>query len=82
MKSKYQTDKSQSEKKILDTSELFEKTNGHTKISSRVTKTELTIVQNIIPSVNNLVTETDFNTKVTEIEGKIPDTANLATELH
>ena len=33
-----------------------------------------------IPDVTNLVKKTDFNTKVTEIEGKIPDISNLATK--
>ena len=69
-------------RKFLILVSFLKKKNCHTKISSIVTKTELTIVQNIIPSINNLVTKTDFNTKVTEIEGKFPDTANLATELH
>ena len=33
-----------------------------------------------IPDVTNLVKKTDFNTKVTEIEGKIPDISGLATK--
>ena len=33
-----------------------------------------------IPDVTNLVKKTDFNTKVTEIEGKIPDVSSLATK--
>ena len=32
------------------------------------------------PAVTNLVKKTDFNTKVTEIEGKIPDISSLATK--
>ena len=32
-----------------------------------------------IPDISNLVKKTDFNTKVTEIEGKIPSTICLAT---
>ena len=33
-----------------------------------------------IPDVTNLVRKTDFNTKVTEIEGKIPDISSLVTK--
>ena len=33
-----------------------------------------------IPDVINLVKKTDFNTKVTEIEGKIPDISGLPTK--
>ena len=33
-----------------------------------------------IPDVTNLVKKTDFNTKVTEIEGKIPDVSSLVTK--
>ena len=50
------------------------------KTTPLATKAELTTVENKIPSVNNLVTKTDFNTKVTEVEFKIPDTTNLATK--
>ena len=35
------------------------------------TKTALTIVENKIPDVSNLVNKTDYNTKVTEIENKL-----------
>ena len=37
----------------------------------------MTTVENKVPSVNNLVKQTDFNTKVTEIEGNI---SGLATK--
>ena len=40
-------------------------------ISNLATKTELTAVENKIPSVSNLVKKADYNTKVTEIENKI-----------
>ena len=33
-----------------------------------------------IPDTNRLVKKTDYNTKITEIEGKIPDISNLATK--
>ena len=31
---------------------------------------------------SGLVKKTDYNTKITEIEDKIPDTTNLATKQH
>ena len=33
-----------------------------------------------MPDATNLVTKIDFNTKVTEVEGKIPDIGDLATK--
>ena len=33
-----------------------------------------------IPDTNGLVEKIDYNTKITEIEGKIPDISNLATK--
>ena len=35
--------------------------------------------ENKIPDASGLVKKTDFNTKVTEIEGKIPSISSLAT---
>ena len=40
----------------------------------------MTTVENKIPSVSNLISKTDFNTKVTEIEGKIPNIRGSATK--
>ena len=81
LKTKYQTDKTELEKKIPDTSSPVNKTDYNTKIgdiegkipdiSSLATKTALTAVENKIPDVNNLVKKTDNNTKVTEIENKL-----------
>ena len=48
-------------------------------VSSLVTKSALTVVENKIPDVSNLFKKTDFNTKVIEIEGKIPNITGLAT---
>ena len=65
LKTKYDTDKRELEKKIPDTSGLVKKTDYNTKIteiegkipdiSSLVTKTALTAVENRIASVSNLV---------------------------
>ena len=78
-KTKYDTDQSELENKIPDTSDLVKK--NSTKIteiegkipdiSNLATKTELTAIENKIPSVSNLVKKTDYNTKVTEIEYKL-----------
>ena len=77
LKTKYDTDKSELENKIPDTSGPLKKTDYNTKIieievkisnvSSLATKTALTTVENKIPYVSNLVNKTDYNTKVTEI---------------
>ena len=81
LKSDYDPDKLELEKKIPDTSNLIKKLACNTKInkienkipsiSNLATKTALTTVENKIPSTNNLVKKTDYNTKITEIENKI-----------
>ena len=62
LKTKYDTGKSELEKKIPDTSGLVKKTDYNTKISEK---------QDEIPDVSSLVKETDYNTKITEIENKL-----------
>ena len=59
------------QKKNHGISSFVKKTSCNLKINTLATKTEVTTVENKIPSKNNLVTKTDFNTKVTEFEGKI-----------
>ena len=83
LKAKYDTDKSELENEIPDTSGLIKKTkiNYNTKITdiegkipdinNLATKTALNTVENKIPDVGNLVKKTDYNTKVTEIENKL-----------
>ena len=76
LKTKYQTDKTESENKIPDVSNLVKKTklteleNKIHDISNLATKTALTAVENKIPSDSNLVKKktTDYNTKITEVE--------------
>ena len=41
--------------------------------------TDKSELENKIPDTSDLVKKTDYNTKITEIEGKI---SNLATKLH
>ena len=78
LKAKYNTDKTELENKIPDTSGLVKKANYNTKInefennfpniSNIATKTTLTAIKNKIPSVSNLVKKNNYNTKVIEIE--------------
>ena len=61
LKTKYQTDKTELEKKIPDVTDFFKEAklteleNKIPDISSLATKTTLTAVENKIPSVSNLV---------------------------
>ena len=81
LKTKYNTDKTELEKKILDMSNLVKKTNYNTKItklenkipevSNLATKTALTAVENKIASVNNFVKKIDYNRKITDMENKL-----------
>ena len=64
LKTKYNTDKTELENKIPDTSGLVKKTNYNTKI------TEL---ENKIPDISNLATKTALTT----VENKIPSVSNL-----
>ena len=83
LKTKYDTDKSELEKKIHNATGLVKKTNYNTKIteienkipdiSNLVTKTILTAVENKIPDFSNLVKKTDYNTKVTETDNHSHD---------
>ena len=83
LKTKYNTDKTELEKKISGTSGLVKKADYNIKIteieckipnvSSLVIKTALTTAENKIPDVSSLVKKTDYNTKVTEIEKKLTD---------
>ena len=81
LKTKYDTDKSDLEKKIPDTSGLARKTDYNSKISeieSKIlsisvlaTTSALTAVENKIPDVSSLVKKTDCNTKISEIDKKV-----------
>ena len=77
LKTKYQTDKTELEKKIPDVTDFVKKTklteleNKIPDVSSLATKTSLTSVENKIPSVSSLVKKTDYNTKISEFEKKL-----------
>ena len=66
-------------KKNPDTSTFVYKASYNSEINALATKTKVTTVENKIPSVNNLLSKTDFNTNVTEIVGKIPNIRDSAT---
>ena len=69
LKTKYQTDKTELEKKIPDVSDFVKKAklteleNNIPDASSLATKTALTAVENKIPTVNNLVKKTEYDNK-------------------
>ena len=76
LKTKYQTDKTELEKKIPNVTDFVKKTklteleNKNPDVSSLATKTTLTAVKNEIPSVSRLVKKTDYDTKISELEKK------------
>ena len=76
LKSDYDADKLELEKKIPDTSNLAKKAalttieNKIPSITNLAIKAALTTVENKIPDVSNLVKKTNYNTKITEIEKK------------
>ena len=75
LKTKYQTNKAELEKKITDVGSFVKKTklteleNKIPDVSNLATKTALTAMKNKIPSVK----KTDYDTKITEIEKKLTD---------
>ena len=77
LKTNYQIDKTELEKKIPDVTEFVKKVkltelkNKIPHISNFATKTAWTTVENKIPSVNSLVEKTDYDTKIIEIENKL-----------
>ena len=79
MKTKYQTDKAELEKKITTVTGFVKKTklteleNKISDVSSLATKTALTAAENKIPSVSNLVKKIDYDTKISELEKKLTD---------
>ena len=76
LKTKYQTDKTELEKKIPDVSNLVKKAklteleNKIPDVSSLATKTALTAVENEIPNVISLVKKTNYDTKINEFKKK------------
>ena len=83
LKTKYDTDKSELEKKVPDISKLVKKTDYNAKfseieskipcISGLATKAALTAVENKILDVRSLVKKIDYNTKISDTEKKLTD---------
>ena len=84
LKTKYDSDKLELEKKkIPNTSNFAKKSDYNTKvseiegkipiISGLVTTSALTAVKNKIASISNLVNKTNYNIKISEIEKKLTD---------
>ena len=79
LKTKYQTGKTELEKKIPDVTDFVKKTklteleNKIPDVSSLATKTALTAVENKIPDVSSLVKKTSYGTKISELEKKLTD---------
>ena len=79
LKTKYQTDKTELEKKIPDVIDFVKKIkltelqNKIPPVSSLATKTALTAVENKIPSVSTFVKKTVYETKISEFEKKLTD---------
>ena len=79
LKTKYQTDKTELENKIRNVTDsikeakLTELKNKIPDVSNLATKTALATVENKIPNLSNLFNNTDYNTKITEIENKLPN---------
>ena len=78
LKTKYQTDKTELEKKVPNVSNLVKNKAKLTQlgnkipdISSLATKTAWTAVENKIPDVSSLIKKANYNTKITELEQKI-----------
>ena len=77
LKAKYQTDKTELEKKIPNVTDFVKKANL-TELENKIpdnsnlaTKTALATVENKISNVSNLVKKTDYNTNITEVENKL-----------
>ena len=80
LKTKYDTDKTELEKKISDVTDFITKEIKLTELENKIldasslaTKTALNAVKNKIPSVSSLVQKTDYNTKISELEKKLAD---------
>ena len=80
LKTKYETHKSDLEKKMPDTSRLVKKSdyvkitdieNKILSLSGLAINAALTAVENKVPYVSSLVKKTDYNAKVNKIEEKL-----------
>ena len=72
LKTKYNTDKTELENKIPNTSGLIKKTDCNTKIIELKVKFLILVV---------LLKKTNYNTKIAELENNIPDISSSATKI-
>ena len=79
LKTKYQIDETELEKKIPDLTDFLKKTKL-TELENKIpdvitlgTKTALATMENKIPSVSSLVKKTDYDTKISKLEKKLTD---------
>ena len=63
--------------KITVYDQLVTKVNN---IDTSAYDTDKSVLENKIPDTGGPVKKTDYNSKITEIEGKIPDVSSLATK--
>ena len=79
LKTKYDTDKTELEKKIPNATDFVKKTNFTEleekipDVSSLQTKTALTAAENKKPDASDLVKKANYDTKISEIEKKLTD---------
>ena len=79
LKTKYQTDKTELEKKIPDVTDFVKKTklteleNKIPDVSSLATKTALKAFENKIPSVSSLIKKTDYHAKISYLKRRLWD---------
>ena len=79
LKTKYQTEKTELEKKNPNVTNFVKKTklteleNKIPNVHSLATKTTLTAVENKMPDVSSLVKITNYDTKISELEKKLTD---------
>ena len=77
LKTKYQTDKTELEKKIPDVSDLVKKTkltkleNKIPDVSALATRSTLTAVENKISDVSSLIKKTNYDTKLVNLRGNL-----------
>ena len=77
IKTKYENDGADLEKKISDVDKKIPVSNlvKKTDYSSKITELE-----NKIPNVSGFLLTSVFNSKITDVENKIPDIKNLASK--
>ena len=79
LKTKYQTEKTNLEKKIPDVADFAKKTkltdlkDKIPNLGGLAAKSALTAVENKILDVSSLVKKTNYDTKISELEKKLPD---------